>query len=174
MVAANTSLDTCLGLTFFFFFSVQGRILVLPPGIEPVSPVSEARSLNHWTTREVPEPQFLPSLTSSLLSGHMRLYQSVRVAIAKNHRPGCLNDRHLFSHRLEVPAQIIQTLLFKIQVLLSLLNLPCSYSFVQMPFLLYFTAPSKIALYFSDFQACEYKFPLHPSLRDAGCPSKNA
>ena len=73
MVAANTSLDTRLGLTFFFF-SVQGRILVLPPGIEPVSPVSEAWSLNHWTTREVPEPQFLPSLTSSLLSGHMRLY----------------------------------------------------------------------------------------------------
>ena len=71
MVAANTSIDTRLGLTFF---SVQGRILVLAPGIEPVSPVLEAWSLNHWTTREVPEPQFLPSLTSSLLSGHMRLY----------------------------------------------------------------------------------------------------
>ena len=152
------------------FFSVQGRILVLAPGIEPVSPVLEAWSLNHWTTREVPEPQFLPSLTSSLLSGHMRLYQSVRVAIAKNHRLGCLNDRHLFSHRLEVPAQTIQILFFKIQVLLSLLNLPCSYSFVQMPFLLYFTAPSKIALYFSDFQACEYQIPFTSLPKRRGLP----
>ena len=29
-------------------------ISVLPPGIEPVPPVMEAWSLNHWTTREVP------------------------------------------------------------------------------------------------------------------------
>ena len=145
---------------FFFFFSVQGRILALPPGIEPVSLVLEAWSFNHWTTGEVPKPHFLPSLTSSLLSGYMRLYQSVRVAITKNHRLGCLNDRHLFSHRPEVPAQIIQTLFFKIQVLLSPLNLPCFYSFVQMPFLLFFTAPSKIALYFSCFQACEYQIPF--------------
>ena len=74
MVAANNSLDTRLGLTFFFFFSVQGRILALPPGIEPVSLVLEAWSFNHWTTGEVPKPHFLPSLTSSLLSGYMRLY----------------------------------------------------------------------------------------------------
>ena len=30
------------------------RILVPQPGIEPVPPAVEARSLNHWTTREVP------------------------------------------------------------------------------------------------------------------------
>ena len=29
-------------------------ILVLQPGIKPVPPAMEARSLNHWTAREVP------------------------------------------------------------------------------------------------------------------------
>ena len=30
------------------------RILILPPGMEPKPPALGARSLNHWTTREVP------------------------------------------------------------------------------------------------------------------------
>ena len=30
------------------------RTLVPQPGIEPVPPAVEARSLNHWTAREVP------------------------------------------------------------------------------------------------------------------------
>ena len=43
------------------------KILVPPPGIEPLPPVLKGQSLNHWTTREVPEVifprtsrQFLP------------------------------------------------------------------------------------------------------------------
>ena len=36
------------------------RILVLQPGVEPMSPTVEAWSLNHWTTMEVLKPfQFL-------------------------------------------------------------------------------------------------------------------
>ena len=35
------------------------RILVPQPGIEPVPPAVEARSLNHWTAREVPIGLFL-------------------------------------------------------------------------------------------------------------------
>ena len=38
---------------FFFFFHVACGILVSRPGIEPAHPALEARSLNHWTTREV-------------------------------------------------------------------------------------------------------------------------
>ena len=43
---------------FFFFFwpcHMACRILVPQPGIELVPPAVEARSLNHWTTREIPE-----------------------------------------------------------------------------------------------------------------------
>ena len=39
---------------FFFFWSCRAscRILVPRPGIEPVPPTVEARSLNHWAARE--------------------------------------------------------------------------------------------------------------------------
>ena len=30
-----------------------------PPGMEPMPPAVEARSLNHWTAREVPKTVFL-------------------------------------------------------------------------------------------------------------------
>ena len=44
---------------FFFFFCGQDlRTLVPQPGIEPLPPVLEASSLNHWTTREVSPPLF--------------------------------------------------------------------------------------------------------------------
>ena len=41
---------------FFFFFAYHEacRILVLYPGMEPMTPAVEAQSLNHWTTREIP------------------------------------------------------------------------------------------------------------------------
>ena len=35
------------------------RILVPWPGIEPLPPVLEAQSLNHWTTKEVPRTSIL-------------------------------------------------------------------------------------------------------------------
>ena len=34
---------------------VACRILVPPPGMEPVPPAVEAQSPNHWTAREVPK-----------------------------------------------------------------------------------------------------------------------
>ena len=37
----------------FFFGRVACGILVLQTGIEPMPPAVEARSLNHWTAREV-------------------------------------------------------------------------------------------------------------------------
>ena len=45
-------------LDFFFFFGcVLGHagVLIPQPGIEPRPSTVEAWSLNHWTTREVPE-----------------------------------------------------------------------------------------------------------------------
>ena len=41
-------------LLFFWPRRAACRILVPRPGIEPVAPAVEARSLNHWTAREVP------------------------------------------------------------------------------------------------------------------------
>ena len=57
-----------LQYSFFFFFFLNiylfGRtacgILVPWPGIKPISSALEAWSFNHWTTREVPTPVFLP------------------------------------------------------------------------------------------------------------------
>ena len=46
---------------FFFFSGEEGPLhvacetLVSRPGIKPVTPALEAWSLNHWTSREVPE-----------------------------------------------------------------------------------------------------------------------
>ena len=42
---------------FCFFWLCRAACRTSQPGIEPVPPAVEARSLNHWTTREVP-PQF--------------------------------------------------------------------------------------------------------------------
>ena len=38
----------------FFFCGAACGILVLQPGIKPVPPAVGARSLNHWTARDVP------------------------------------------------------------------------------------------------------------------------
>ena len=43
----------------FIFCHTSCGILVPQPGVEPVHPAVKALSLNHWTTREVPEEQFL-------------------------------------------------------------------------------------------------------------------
>ena len=44
---------------FFWPCLMACGILVPRPGIEPVSPAVEARSLNHWTSRDVPKLTFL-------------------------------------------------------------------------------------------------------------------
>ena len=52
-------------LSLFLFswphLSARG-ILVPQPGIKPVPPAVEAHSLNHWTTREVPEQEIKKKL----------------------------------------------------------------------------------------------------------------
>ena len=47
---------------FFYFWLHHAAcgILIPRPGIEPMPPAVEVRSLNHWTTREVP---WLPVFT---------------------------------------------------------------------------------------------------------------
>ena len=47
---------------FFWPHHVACKILAPQPGIEPVPPALGARSLNHWTTREVSRKYFLKSL----------------------------------------------------------------------------------------------------------------
>ena len=48
--------ELCLFLNLFIFLATTRSIWDLPPpGIKPVPPALGARSLNHWTTREVPE-----------------------------------------------------------------------------------------------------------------------
>ena len=46
-------------LILFFFRSFGQDTVISQPGIEPVPPALEPRSLNHWTTREVPASSFL-------------------------------------------------------------------------------------------------------------------
>ena len=49
-----------------FLVAACMRDLVPQPGIEPRPPVLGAWSLTHWTTREVPWPDFLQGLQCSL------------------------------------------------------------------------------------------------------------
>ena len=46
------------GFLFVWQHFTACRILVPQPGIEPVPLAVEARSLNHWTTREFPGTEF--------------------------------------------------------------------------------------------------------------------
>ena len=53
----NTNFLLCFFVCFVFVFwlhCMACSILVPQPGIKPVPPALEAQSLNHWTTREVP------------------------------------------------------------------------------------------------------------------------
>ena len=48
-------------IRFLFFFLATPQmargVSVHQPGVEQAPPAVEARSLNHWTTREVPTPE---------------------------------------------------------------------------------------------------------------------
>ena len=50
-------------------------ILVPRPGIEPLPPAVEARSLNHWTTREVPRLSFFIQHNSTEIHPSCCMYQ---------------------------------------------------------------------------------------------------
>ena len=64
---------------FWLRLSVCG-ILVPQPEIEPVPPVAEAQSLNHWTAREVPTQSLFSARrkelsTRNLISGEITLQE---------------------------------------------------------------------------------------------------
>ena len=75
---------------FFFFLSLviywpnheTRGILVPRPGIKPVPPTVEVRSLNHCSTREVPLPFLTPSprLPSGLLQASFKCLKLLRVS----------------------------------------------------------------------------------------------
>ena len=80
----------CLPFFFFFFLSLviywpnheTRGILVPRPGIKPVPPTVEVRSLNHCSTREVPLPFLTPSprLPSGLLQASFKCLKLLRVS----------------------------------------------------------------------------------------------
>ena len=57
--ANGKSVRSCFVLLLFcllfWLYHVACGIFIPPPWIEPISPVMEVRSLNHWTVREVPK-----------------------------------------------------------------------------------------------------------------------
>ena len=57
-------------ILFFLPCLVACGILASRPGIEPVSPAVEVRSLNHWTAREVHEPDSFGQQLQALLPPH--------------------------------------------------------------------------------------------------------
>lgn len=72
--AAELSAQKCAPPHYFYFFilavlhGMQAcRILILRPGIEPVSPAVEAQNLNPWTSREAHCPP--PRPAQSLMKG---------------------------------------------------------------------------------------------------------
>ena len=75
-------------LSLFWLCSVACRILVPQPGIKPVTPAVEAKSLNHWTAREVPSYipfwgcHLLPSrtLADKPFRGFMFIAASLKIA----------------------------------------------------------------------------------------------
>ena len=60
-----------LFLIFLFWLHSCMRILVPQPGVKPVSPAVEAKILNHWATREVPEVSFLYTHTHTHTHTHL-------------------------------------------------------------------------------------------------------
>ena len=46
--------SVCFLFIYFWLRGAACRILVPQSGIEPMPPAVETRSLNHWTTREIP------------------------------------------------------------------------------------------------------------------------
>ena len=45
----------CFGFLPFCLYHVACGIFIPLPGIEPMPPAMDVRSLNHWTIREVPK-----------------------------------------------------------------------------------------------------------------------
>ena len=59
--------------SFGFFGRMAGGNLVPQPGIRPMTPAVEIRSINHWTVSEIPENCFL--IPEGLFSVQVRLFK---------------------------------------------------------------------------------------------------
>ena len=59
--------------SFGFFGRMAGGNLVPQPGIRPMTPAVEIRSINHWTVSEIPENCFL--IPERLFSVQVRLFK---------------------------------------------------------------------------------------------------
>ena len=64
----HQALRVFLFLFLFFAYHETCKILVLYPGMEPRTPAVEAKSLNHWTTREIPTEGFGSSKMTDCLT----------------------------------------------------------------------------------------------------------
>ena len=96
------------------------RILVLQPGIEPVSPAVEAWSLNHWTTMEALKPfQFLVRFLwpTKWEAGHLVLFWGglpidEEMAHSSLSRSTCWSQTSLLSwvRRLSIQEELVKCL----------------------------------------------------------------
>ena len=82
---------------FFFFFLIfwpclaACRILLPRPGMEPTPPAVEGRSLNHWTTREVPRHlYFFPCVCLAFISHATGILITTVLTKANTHISGQL------------------------------------------------------------------------------------
>ena len=67
----------CFIYLFFWLHHAARGILVPQPGIEPMPPELGAWSLNHWTTREVPEMNWISKeVVWKLIKGNLTKQES--------------------------------------------------------------------------------------------------
>ena len=59
--------------------------------MEPVSPVVEVQSLNHWTTREVPDLNIKSTSKSTIVALHLKWENKARIGMNNEQsQPMCL------------------------------------------------------------------------------------
>ena len=88
-------------LFFFCCLTLAWGILVPQSGISPVPPAVEVQSLNHWTTREVPNVSFDAQKFKSLVYSHLSIFDFLAYVIPKKSLPSPISWSflHMFSSR---------------------------------------------------------------------------
>ena len=72
---------------FFFYFTEQyagSSFLVPQPGMKPMTPVVEVQSLNHRTTREVPDLSTQSTFKSTIVAPHLKWKNKARIGMVNN------------------------------------------------------------------------------------------
>ena len=70
--------------SFIFCFCYSAcRILVPLPGIKPASPALEVQSLNHWTTREIPDLHSFLDPSAMLYVGDCFYFYGIRLLLSR-------------------------------------------------------------------------------------------